>query len=88
MRPPIPREVWAANFGRRVAARRRHLGLTLSDVGEKVGCHRQSVWRWEHGEQLPDAYDLLRLARALRCTVWRLTDAPLPPVAPPVVAPG
>lgn len=80
MNPLPPRLEWAASFGRRVHRRRTELGLTLSELGAAVGSHRQSVWRWEHGEQLPDAYDLLRLARALRCTVWRLTDAPLPPL--------
>jgi transcriptional regulator with XRE-family HTH domain len=84
MKPLPPRDDWATAFGRRVAARRRQLGYSLSELGERVGSHRQSVWRWEHGEQLPDAYDLFALSKALRCTVWRLTEAPLPPVVPPV----
>ncbi len=74
-----PRPEWAVAFGSRVHRRRKELGLTLSELGTAVGSHRQSVWRWEHGEQLPDAYDLAAIARALRCSVWRLIDGPVAP---------
>lgn len=65
MNPLPPRDAWAAAFGARVHRRRKELGLTLSELGGAVGSHRQSVWRWEHGEQLPDAYDVAAIARAL-----------------------
>lgn len=67
-----PRPEWAAAFGRRVHLRRTELGLTLSELGAAVGSHRQSVWRWEHGEQLPDAYDVAAIARALSVEPSRL----------------
>jgi transcriptional regulator with XRE-family HTH domain len=69
-----PRPEWAAAFGARVHKRRKELGLTLSDLGAAVGSHRQSVWRWEHGEQLPDAYDVAAIAKALRIQPSRLLD--------------
>lgn len=77
MTPLPPRPEWAAAFGRRVHQRRKDLGLTLIALGAAVGAHKQSVWRWEQGQQLPDAYDLAALAKALRCSVWRLIDGPV-----------
>lgn len=70
------RPTWAAAFGALIAARRTVRGLTLAELGSMLGSHRQTVWRWEHGEQLPDAYDLCRIAEALGCSVRSL----LPPL--------
>ena len=70
--PPLSRPDWALLFGARLRARRKELGKTLSEIADKMPCHKQSVWRWEHGEQLPDAYDLARLADALGCAVRTL----------------
>jgi len=64
----IDRPTWAAAFGSLIAARRTARGLTLAELGSMLGSHRQTVWRWEHGEQLPDAYDL-------RCSVRSLLPA-------------
>lgn len=66
------RPTFAIQFGALVHARRKKRQLTLAALGALVGVHEQSVWRWEHGEQLPDAYDLARLARALGCSVRSL----------------
>ena len=66
------RPTWAAAFGQLIAARRTARGLTLDGLGKLLGSHRQTVWRWEHGEQLPDASDLCRFAEALGCSVRSL----------------
>jgi len=71
----LNRSEWAAAFGQLIAARRTARGLTLSELGSMLGSHRQTVWRWEHGEQLPDAYDLCRIAEALGCSVKSLLPA-------------
>ena len=66
------RPTFAQQFGALVHARRKKRQLTLAALAALVGVHMQSVWRWEHGEQLPDAYDLSRLADALGCAVRTL----------------
>lgn len=66
------RPTFALQFGALVATRRQQRGHTLVELGALIGVHKQTVWRWEAGDQLPDAYDLARLARALGCSVRSL----------------
>lgn len=79
------RPSFALQFGSLVHSRRKKRQLTLAELAALVGVHEQSVWRWEHGEQLPDAYDLSRLAAALGCAVR--TILPRRNAAPATVAP-
>lgn len=49
--------------------RRRNLGLTQAEVGERLGVTAQSVSNWERGETLPDVALLPDVARVLHCSV-------------------
>ena len=40
---------------------RQRRGLTLEKLGEKLGVHWGTVWRWEHGRRTPPA-EVIRLA--------------------------
>jgi transcriptional regulator with XRE-family HTH domain len=50
------------------------------DLGDRVGLSQSAICRMELGETVPDAVMLVKLARALRCTVTDLLpgddDAP------------
>ena len=40
-------------IGQRIAARRKELGLSQIDLGEKMGVSRQSVSKWESDAAIP-----------------------------------
>jgi transcriptional regulator with XRE-family HTH domain len=49
----------------RIKSARARAGLTLSQVGDKMGVSRITVWRWERGENAVTIEDGVRLATAL-----------------------
>ncbi len=60
-------------FGRRLAGRRRALGLTQAQVAERMGlAAAESVSRYERGGQDPKLSTLMRFARALECQASEL----------------
>ena len=36
-----------------IAEYRTKNGLTLQALGEKLGVHWETIWRWEHGKRTP-----------------------------------
>jgi transcriptional regulator with XRE-family HTH domain len=46
-------------------ARRHEQGLTLAELGDLSGYHRQPIWAWLVGEQRPTLRTLLRLVNAM-----------------------
>ena len=48
---------------------RRAQGRTLDDVAKKVGCNRQTIWRWEGGSSSPTLDKLLAWAETLGVTL-------------------
>ncbi len=48
---------------------RKRMGLTQSELSEKLNVSPQAVSNWERGEALPDVSILLDLAGALHCSV-------------------
>lgn len=62
----MTRQHWLEQLGAAIAAARAAAGLSLADVGELVGVHRQTVHRWERGDQAPDAWHWAVLCSHLR----------------------
>ena len=48
---------------------RKKMGLTQSELSERLNVSPQAVSNWERGETLPDVSMLLDLAEALHCSV-------------------
>ena len=48
---------------------RKEMGITQSELSEKLNVSPQAVSNWERGETLPDVSVLLDLADALHCSV-------------------
>ena len=59
-------------FGARLLKRRLELGLTREAVAGAAKTTHQSIWRWEKDLKSPDANTIVRLAKALKCTVGSL----------------
>lgn len=52
-------------IGKSIESFRIHRGLSRNEVADLMGVTRQTVFRWEHGERLPDILTFTRLMRIL-----------------------
>lgn len=60
-------------IGQRIAMKRRELGLSQIDLGERMGVSRQSVSKWEADGAIPEIDKLIALSRLFGVTVgWLL----------------
>ena len=62
------------HFGKRVAAARRRLGLSQTELADKLGVTGQAVSKWECGTALPDVELLLALSHLFGMTVNELLE--------------
>lgn len=49
-------------------------GLTQAQLAELIGCHQQSINKWETGVCKPGMQSLIKLSRALGCSIDDLID--------------
>jgi transcriptional regulator with XRE-family HTH domain len=56
-------------------ARQRH-GLSISQLAEITGLRRESISRFEHGQEEPQPYAVRRLAQALEASSSELYGSP------------
>ena len=67
----IPEEYYAEHYsggdviGRRISRLREQRGISRQELAELMGVSRQTIYRWEHGERLPDVLTFVRLTRLL-----------------------
>lgn len=52
-------------IGKSIESFRNQRGLSRNEVADLMGVTRQTVFRWEHGERLPDILTFIRLMRIL-----------------------
>jgi len=55
---------------------RKRLGMSLAEVGELAGMHREAVARAEHPDTDPRASTITRIAKAMGVPVCKLFDDP------------
>lgn len=65
-----------AEFGRRVAARRKAKGWTQDDLARRIDMSRASVANMETGRQRAPIHVVYRLAKVLDCTPIDLVPPP------------
>ena len=59
--------------GTRIAQKRKELGLSQEQLGERLGVSRQSIYKWESDAVLPEVEKLVALAKLFSVTVgWLL----------------
>ena len=57
-----------------IARLRMERGLTQTQLAELIGCPQQTITRWETGQRNPGMKSLVKLARALECTLDDLVE--------------
>ena len=62
-------------LGRRLLKYRRNEGISQTTLGQEVGCHRNTIMRWEQGQDSLDLWMLLRVCDVLHVNVMAM----LPP---------
>lgn len=68
--------------GRRIAQRRKELGMTQEDLAHAINSHQKQISRYENGQNDPTGEKLVIIARVLNTTTdWLLgeTDRPEKP---------
>lgn len=64
-------------FGARLRIMRKLLGLTQTDLAEKIGVTNQAVASYEKGRREPNFKNLIGLSRVLNVTAdWLIGNAP------------
>ena len=69
------------SLGKRIAARRKTLGISQETLGERLGVSRQAVSKWETDAAVPDMENLLALSREFGIPLSDLTETPQEPSA-------
>ena len=60
-------------IGLRIAAKRKELGMSQSDLGETLGVSRQAISKWESDAAIPDIDKLIALSKLFSVSVgWLL----------------
>ena len=67
----------AQKLGSFIATQRKELGLTQSDLAEKLHVTDKAISRWERGVGLPDINTIEPLATALNVSVLEVMKAEL-----------
>lgn len=65
-------ESFYQRLGILLADKRRRVGISQDQLAHLVGVHRNTILRWEKGDQSLDTLHLLRVADALGCTHLQL----------------
>ena len=61
------------SVGQRIAQKRKELGLSQENLGEKLGVSRQAIYKWESDAALPEIEKLIALSRIFSVPVgWIL----------------
>ncbi len=72
------RDVLLSRIGLRVLRRRQELGLTQTELADRIGIGRPNIYRIEHGKQNVTVDTLCKLADALGITAVELFSGTAP----------
>lgn len=61
-------------FGKRISVLRRKMGLSQTDLAEKLGVTSQAVPKWECGNAVPDIDILLEMYWLYRVTINEMLE--------------
>lgn len=63
-------------YSNNFASFRKSSGLTLEEIGKKIGVSKVAVKYWEDGNTHPKAKNIIALAKIFNCSVIDISDLP------------
>lgn len=70
----IDEDTWIDNFSRRLVDKMRRTGMSRDRLSYITGISCVSLSKYMNGRSIPSAYNLDRIASALKCSSVELTD--------------
>ncbi len=61
-----------AEMGKKLTLRRRTVRMSQETLALEIGCHRNTIMRWESGESAMGAWELMRVSSILHCNHFML----------------
>ncbi len=62
------------DIGKRIKIARKYKGLSQDELAKRIGVAQQNIARWEKGERIPGAKNLIKISKALDVSIdWILT---------------
>ena len=72
-RVDISEEDWIKDFSMTLKHKVSMSGLTLQDISDITGISKVSISKYMNGKSIPSHYNMLKIARALNCSVYEFT---------------
>ncbi len=60
--------------GEKIRDMRKSRGMTLQELANKLGCSQSAISQYERGVRQASAPTLAKIAKALQCTLWDITN--------------
>lgn len=72
-RVDISEEDWIKDFSMTLKHKVSMSGLTLQDISDITGISKVSISNYMNGKSMPSHYNMLKIAKALNCSVYEFT---------------
>ena len=69
-------------LGQRIAQKRKELGISQENLGERLGVSRQAIYKWESDSAMPEVEKLVALSGLFGVSVGWLLGTEEEPTAP------
>lgn len=63
-------------IGNRIRYERQKAGLTLEELGSRIGVSKQCLSGWEHGRNMPDVISLNNMSQVFHITIEEFLHEP------------
>lgn len=73
-KPDETEEEWRYNFSNNLKRKLRNVGMTQDLLAFETGISKNMINRYANGIATPTTYNLRKIANALKCSLYELTD--------------
>ena len=67
-------EEWEIKFSNNLKRKLRNIGMTQDLLAFETGISVVTINKYTNGKSIPNAYNLRKIANALKCSLYELTD--------------
>lgn len=70
-------KTWRTNFAERLSLKIKNTCYTQERLAVETGISMVTINKYTKGRAIPSAYNLMKIARALKCSITELTEPPI-----------